>query len=321
MKKIVLLGLLLMIGYKSFCWGFYGHRKINYLACFLLPPEMLLLYKPSIDFISEHAVDPDKRRYAVANEGPRHYIDLDRYGVYPFNDLPRKWNDAIEKYSADTVMRHGIAPWWIQIMFARLTEAFREKDKFKILKLSADIGHYLGDIHVPLHTHSNHNGQFTDQHGIHGFWESRIPELLADNKWDFFVGRADYISNPLQFTWARILESAAAADSVLKFEKELSNKFPADKKYAFENRNGTIVRQYSSEYSIAYDKLLNNMIERRMRQSIHAVASFWYSAWVNAGQPDLKEVSGKEFEASDLRELEELNMQWLIGKAKGKTCD
>jgi hypothetical protein len=321
MRKIVILILTLFAGYESFCWGFYGHRKINYLATFLLPPEMLLLYKPSIDFISEHAVDPDKRRYAVAHEGPRHYIDLDKYGKYPFEALPRKWNEAIEKYSEDSLMSHGIAPWWIQIMFARLTEAFKEKNKYKILKLSAEIGHYIADIHVPLHTNSNHNGQFTEQQGIHGFWESRIPELLADGKWDFFMGKADHISNPLQFIWNRILESAAASDSVLKFEKALNQKFPADKKYAFEKRNGTIVRQYSTAYAIAYDKLLDNMVERRMRQSIHAVASFWFSAWVNAGQPDLKEVSGKVFASSDLRELEDLNLQWLTGRAKGKTCD
>jgi len=30
------------------------------------------------------------------------------------------------------------------------------------------------------------------------------------------------------------------------------------------------------------------MVERRMRQSIYAVASFWYTAWVNARRPDLK---------------------------------
>ncbi|MEQ1799991.1 MAG: S1/P1 Nuclease, partial [Lacibacter sp.] len=72
-KKLFLTFLLLILCQQCFCWGFYGHRKINYLAVFLLPPEMLLLYKSNIDFISEHAVDPDKRRYAVPEEGPRHY--------------------------------------------------------------------------------------------------------------------------------------------------------------------------------------------------------------------------------------------------------
>jgi hypothetical protein len=63
-------------------WGFYAHHQINYHAVFLLPPEMMKLYKPNIDFLSEHAVDPDKRRYVVAEEGARHFIDIDHYGSY-----------------------------------------------------------------------------------------------------------------------------------------------------------------------------------------------------------------------------------------------
>ncbi|MEK7225125.1 MAG: S1/P1 Nuclease, partial [Bacteroidota bacterium] len=79
MKKLFFLFLFSAFSVKCFCWGFYAHKKINYYAVFLLPPEMMVLYKPNIDFISEHAVDPDMRRYAVPEEGPRHYIDLDRY--------------------------------------------------------------------------------------------------------------------------------------------------------------------------------------------------------------------------------------------------
>ncbi len=279
---------------------------------------MMVLYKSNIDFITEHAVDPDKRRYAVAEEGARHYIDIDRYGTYPFDSLPRKWEDAVAKFSQDSLMANGIVPWWIQTMQRRLTNAFKEKDQAKILKLSAEIGHYIADAHVPLHACSNHNGQFTGQQGIHGFWESRVPELLADKEWNFFIGKAEYIKNPGIFIWKRVLESGAAADTVLRYEKELDKKFPSDKKYAFENRNGVLVRQYSSAYSIAYNKLLKGMIERRMRQSIHAVASFWYTAWVDAGQPDLTKLSNKTFSEEDLKEFEFLNQSWRDNKMKGR---
>ena len=157
-----------------------------------------------------------------------------------------------------------------------------------ILKYSAEIGHYIADAHVPLHTTQNHNGQYTGQKGIHGFWESRIPELLAEKEWDFFIGTAVYIRNPFEFTWQRILESAHAVDSVLKFEKKLSGEFSPDQKYSFEERSGIITRQYSSAFSIAYDRKLRGMVERRMRTAISSVASFWYTAWVNAGQPRLR---------------------------------
>ena len=271
---------------------------------------MIAFYKQNIDFLSEHAVDPDKRRYAVKEEGARHYIDIDHYGIYPFNELPRNWDSAVTKFSIETIQQNGIVPWWLQTMLYRLTEAFKQKNGSAILKLSAEIGHYLADAHVPLHASSNHNGQLTGQRGIHGFWESRIPELLAEKKWDFFIGGAEYIKNPPDFIWKRILESAAAADTVLKYEQQLTNQFPPDAKFSFENRNGVTIRQYSTAFSIAYDQLLKGMIERRMRQSIFAVASFWYTSWVNAGQPALGNLSGKDFTSEDIKEFEELNKTW-----------
>ncbi len=113
MKKALLIISFSIIHYKSYCWGFYAHQKINYYALFLLPPEMMVLYKPNITFLSEHAVDPDKRRYAVPEEGPRHYIDIDHYGKYPYDSLPRKWNDAVVKFGEDDLNKYGIVPWHI----------------------------------------------------------------------------------------------------------------------------------------------------------------------------------------------------------------
>jgi hypothetical protein len=114
------------------------------------------------------------------------------------------------------------------------------------------------------------------------------------------------------------LESAAASDTVLKFEKELSKSFSPDQKYSFEERNGITIRQYSSVYTIKYNEIMRGMVERRMRQAIYAVASFWYTAWVNAGQPDLTKLTNKEFSADDLKEFESLNAAWKNGPIKGR---
>lgn len=318
MKKIVCVSLWLAISLPSYCWGFFAHKKINQYAVFLLPPEMLVLYKPQIDFLTEHAVDPDKRRYAIPEEGPRHYIDIDHYGHYPYDSLPRQWNDAVAKYSEDSLTKYGIVPWWLQTMLGRLTTAFKEKDQSKILKYSAEIGHYIADSHVPLHANSNHNGQYSNQRGIHGFWESRVPELLADKEWDFFIGKAEYIKNPADFIWKRVLESAAAADTVLRYEKELTQQFPGDQKYAFEERNGVTIRQYSTAFTRAFDTRMKGMVERRMRQSIFAVASFWYTAWVNAGQPDLAKLNHITFTEAEQKEFDELNNSWKNSPLKGR---
>lgn len=316
LKKIILTTGLLAVFQTCFCWGFFAHRRINQLAVYLLPPEMMVLYKPNQEFITQHATDPDQRRYAIAEEGPRHYIDIDHYGTYPYPELPRKWDDAVKKFGVDTLMAHGIVPWHVQVMLERLTRAFRDKDFSRIMKNSAELGHYIADAHVPLHASSNHNGQLTDQKGIHGFWESRIPELSADANYDYLIGKAEYIKDPGAFIWARVLESAAAADTVLKFEKELSKRYSTDQKYSFEQRNDVIIRQYSTAYTKEYENILQGMVERRMRQSISAIASFWYTAWVNAGQPDLKPLVKQKFSEKDVKEFEELNQKWKNGEGK-----
>jgi len=318
LKKFLFVICLITVSSKSYCWGFYAHKKINYLAVFLLPPQMMILYKPNIEFLTEHAVDPDKRRYAVAAEGTRHFIDIDNYGKYPYTELPHNYKEAVAKFGEDTIIANGIVPWHVQIMLTRLTKAFKEKNFSSIMKNSAEIGHYIADAHVPLHASSNHNGQLTNQLGIHAFWESRVPELLADKQFDFFIGKAEYIKNPGAFIWNRVSESGREADSVLAVEKQLSNQFPGDKKYSFENRNNVLVRQYSSDYTKAYNKRLNGMVERRMRQAIFAIASFWYTAWVNAGQPDLSSLVSQSFSERDLKDFEDLNSKWQSGKIKGR---
>jgi hypothetical protein len=318
MKIFLAGGLMLLLSLNGYCWGFFAHKLINYQAVFLLPPEMIVFYKPNIQFLEEHSVDPDKRRYAVQQEGPRHYIDMD---TYKGKELPRAWSKAVKQLTQDSLLAHGIVPWWIQVTLQRLTKAFRDKNVHSILKISAELGHYIGDAHVPLHTSSNHNGQQTNQHGIHGFWESRVPELFANSAWDLYNGRAEFVKNPLDRTWTCINESFAASDSVLRFEKMLNDKFSADRKYAYENRDKQVIKQYSSEYATAYDRLLNGMVERRLRQSIQMVASFWYTAWVNAGKPDLNKLNETELNAEEKSELESMEKSWRDGKIIGRSCN
>ncbi|GAA4317022.1 zinc dependent phospholipase C family protein [Flaviaesturariibacter amylovorans] len=319
LKRLLLLGASLCLSLPAACWGFWGHRQINYYAVFLLPPELIAFYKPHITYLSEHAVDPDMRRYLVPAEGPRHYIDIDRYGSYPYPDLPRRWDSAVARYGKDTLEAHGTVPWWVPAMQARLTQAFKEGDAARILKLSAELGHYIGDAHVPLHASSNHNGQKTGQHGIHGLWESRVPELLAREQWSFVIGHAGYIENPSAYIWDRVLESAAAADTVLRLERELSLRYPAQQKVAYEERNGKLTRQYAEGFVRAYDRSMKGMVERRMRAAIYAVASFWYTAWVDAGQPDLKALVKKPPTPEEEAELKRLHEGWRNGAILGRS--
>ncbi len=316
LAAVMFAGLFLVPKQEAQSWGFYGHKRINRMAVFTLPPEMFGFYKKHIEYITEHAVDPDKRRYGIPEEAPRHYIDIDHYGIRPFDSVPRFWKNAVAKYSEDTLQAYGIVPWWIDVMTYRLTEAFKAGDVDRILRLSAELGHYVGDAHVPLHTTENYNGQLTGQHGIHGFWESRVPELFGD-RYDYFVGRAYYVESPINTAWDIVMQSHLAVDSVLTLEAQLNARMPSDRKYAFENRGNTTVKTYSEEYTAAYSKLLNGMVERRLRGSILLVGSLWYTAWVNAGQPDLSKLENKEISDSTKKAQEMEEYLWKNGKVKG----
>ena len=274
-------------------WGFWGHQAVNRMACFTLPPDMFGFYKSNIDFLTVHAVDPDKRRYSDPEEPPRHFIDADHYGACPFDTLPVYWQDAVERFGEDSLKKYGIVPWYIQSMYYRLVKALKENNSEAILYYSANIGHYVADAHVPLHCTENYNGQMTGQSGIHGFWESRLPELFGDD-YDYFMGRAKYIDNVQTFAWSVVKESFAGLDSVLSFEKKLNDHFDASQKYSFELRGAQTVQVYSYEYSKSFHTLLGGQVERRLQSAVIDVGSIWYTAWVDAGMPQLDPSIHKE---------------------------
>lgn len=309
--------MLLMTAFICISWGFYGHQKINRTAVFSLPAQMLRFYKNNIEFIRDHAVDADKRRYSDTAEAAKHFIDADHYGKNPFDSIPEKWKDAEARYSGKVLQENGIVPWQIERTYYSLVAAFKQKDSVRILRLSADIGHYVSDAHVPLHTTENYNGQLSGQTGIHGFWESRLPELFS-SEYDYLTGRATYINDPLKTAWQIVKTAHSYVDSVLKIESRLNKTMPSDQKFSFSERNGLVIRQYSEEYSKAYHRALKGMVEKQMRSSIRMTGSYWYSAWVDAGQPDLKDFEPRNQDEHELHDQEKVAESFKRGKILGR---
>ncbi|WP_205500343.1 zinc dependent phospholipase C family protein [Rufibacter psychrotolerans] len=311
----LLLLLLLLVRPLAGAWGFYAHQRINRQAVFTLPPEMIGFYKQHLAYITQQAVAPDKRRYAVPEEGPRHFIDLDVYGDSAAHKLPRRWDDAVQQLTPDTLQRHGIVPWHIGLVQYQLTQAFRQHDLERILRLSAELGHYVADACVPLHTTRNYNGQFTGQRGIHGLWESRLPELFS-LEYDFLIGPPQYLQHPGRTAWEIVARSHAALDTVFSLEKQLSATFPEDKKYSLEERGASTVKVYSREFSQAYSRGLRGQVERQIRLATHLVASYWYTAWVDAGQPDLRQLA--PLTPQQRQQLEQDNIEFQTGEHEAR---
>jgi hypothetical protein len=208
-------------------------------------------------------------------------------------------------FAKDRLTPHGILPYYLQTIQRQLTDAFVSKNKGRILKVAAELGHYLADAHIPLHTVSNYDGQFTNQNGIHAFWESRLPELFAD-KYDFFVGKAAYIEKPRTYFWETIIKANKLVVNTLQIEKDIAQSFEVDKKYCLEaTSNGTEIQKPCPDYAKAYHDKLGGMVEEQMRRSILAVGSAWYTAWVDAGQPDLTNLKNGPLSTDDEKEQKE----------------
>ena len=296
-------------------WGFAGHQRINEFAVYLLPAELQAVFMQHLPYIISQAVAPDQRRYAVQQEAARHYIDLDHYytkGQNPFWNLPQNWQEAVDCHTEDTLQAYGIVPWHVVRMKYRLQKAFEELNLTLVLKYAAEIGHYIADAHVPLHTTENYNGQLTNQYGIHGLWESRLIELQAEN-YNYWIGKAKYLPSVQKEIWAAVRASHIALDSVLQFEKKVSSEIGLSEKYAYEQRGGTLTKVYARKFCEAYHKSLNGMVERRLRAAILMVSSVWYTAWVDAGQPDLSNLKLEQHsktENSDEDTIQKTSSRW-----------
>jgi hypothetical protein len=259
---------------------------------------MRTFYYNHNDYITEESVGPDQRKYTLKDkdEAPRHYIDIEDFNK-PFDSIPRTYQAAKDMFGEQLIKKNGSLPWYIQEVMDKLTKAFKEKRKADILLLSADLGHYIGDAHMPLHTSSNHDGQKTNQKGVHALWEARLPELFGES-YNLHVEPAKFIPDVTAETWRMIAQTHSLADSVLAMEKKARTKISEAAMYESENgapkKNKFNQSVHSKEFAKEFHTALNGMVERQMRRSIQVTANYWLTAWTNAGKPDLNELDAAE---------------------------
>jgi hypothetical protein len=308
-------------------WGTWGHQHINRAAVFSLPAEMRSFFYNHIDFITEESVIPDVRKYTINDkaEFARHYIDMESYQKTAQDSLPKNLKEAANQYDAKFLDKNGILPWYMMEMMGKLTQAFKDKKKAEILFLAADLGHYLGDAHMPLHTSINHDGQFTDQKGIHAFWESQLPEQFGNN-FNFNTGAAVYIVDIDKEIWRIIHQSHNLVDTLLLKEKQLKNSYPSSDIYAKDSDGKIIKNKYnqpvhSHAYAQAYHEALKDMVQNQLRLAIAATANFWYTAWVNAGKPDLNDLDPEELRQRNKKNYRKEYKYWRQGKLLGFKID
>lgn len=259
-------------------WGLDVHRLVTGRAIDLLPATIRPFYEKHRNFIVEHSVDPDLWRNVGFTEEPsRHYLDLDSYGAYPFRELPRDRQRAIQKFGREKVEGEGQLPWRIDEIYGRLVQAFQQQkvgshpyslDDIKFF--SAVVSHYVSDAHVPFHAAKNYDGQLTNQHGIHSRFETetvlRYQARLSIRPASLFP-----VSHAIDFVFDALLKSFTFVDPILKADRE-----------AVRGRE-----EYDDRYFDQFFIQVRSILERRLSDSMTAVASMIVSAWEKGGRPEL----------------------------------
>ena len=255
-------------------WGFEIHRFITDRAIAQLPPEIRPYFEKHRAEIVEHSIDPDLWRNAgFEEEPPRHFVDMDAYGPYPFKDIPLEYDDAVKKHGRDFVHKNGLLPWRTAEMFGRLVEAFTQKAAYareNIKFFSSVIAHYVADGHVPFHAALNYDGQLTGQWGIHSRFET---ELFLRNRTTLNISPKPLVpvANPRDFMFDTLRASFPHVQPILDADKA-----------AVEGRE-----LYDDGYFTMFFSRTRPILEARLSDAITGVASMITAAWVEAGKPAL----------------------------------
>jgi hypothetical protein len=250
-------------------WGFDVHRFIMDRAIALLPADVRSIFERHRAVAVERTVDPDLwiSLGGFADEAPRHFLNLDAYGAFPFRELPRDYGAAVARYGESRVRRDGTLPWRAQEFHARLRSAFDNVRRSaaaesEAVRVAAALSHYVADAHVPLHAISDYDGRQRNQDGVHARFETALfarfgPRLAVT------AAPRPAIRSARDAVFDALLESARIAPAVLAADRAAA-------------RGG---RVYDDTYFEEFFRLVRPTLERRLADSMAVVAASIHGAW------------------------------------------
>lgn len=257
-------------------WGFNGHRFVTERAIELLPPEIRPFFQAFRGTIVEHSIDPDTyRTMGFTDEPPRHFIDMDAYGPFPFKNLPRDFKEAIAVRGEAFVIKNGTVPWRTEEVYGMLRDAFTQlstapyaRDNVKLF--SSVLSHYVADSFQPFHAALNYDGQMTNQHGIHSRFETELFDRYRD-KLRLDPAPAAAVPNVRDFMFATLTDSFQHVDPILAADLA-----------AVKGRT-----VYDDGYFAYMFEHTGPIMEKRLSGAMTGIASLIASAWIEAGRPPL----------------------------------
>lgn len=266
---VLAVALVLAAPLPALSWGSGIHRTLNRLAVEDLPEPLRSTARAHVSILVDLATRPDERRSTDPDEAPRHFIDLDRYGAYPFDDLPRDLATLISRYGEQRVRANGLLPWTLVEATERLSAAMRERTP-DAWETAADVGHYAADANMPLHTTENYDGQKTGNSGAHALFEDVLPSAYW-NASAFVPRQAQAPGDLLGFAFRIVVDSHGRIRPLLDAQTRAQQQFAR-----------TDPRFYQAIWAEA-----GQVIVASLDQAAADIASFWLWAWEHAGRPDL----------------------------------
>lgn len=268
-------------------WGFLVHRTVNQLAIYQLPKKLRLFFYEHQVYLVRNSVRPDERRNSDKEEASKHFIDAEAYGDSSLWKMPYGWQEAVALYTKDSLEKYGYVPYVVMDIKNKLTAAMQAGNSDSVLFYAADMGHYIADAHVPLHTTLNYDGQLTGQRGLHSLWESTVPALEITSYNLYNRHRVRYLHKPEEAIWKACRGGFQLLDDMFRKEKEVSQGFTDSIKYRYQMRNGRQSRSYSTAFARVYAQALGGTVNNQLLLSARLITDFWYTCWVDAGKPDL----------------------------------
>lgn len=255
---------------ELFAWGSNAQRLIISHAVDTLPYEMRPFFETNRTFLIQHVNDSLNLIDKNPNERLNHFIEIDKYGKFPFEALPRNYKAALAKYSKSKIDSTGLLPWQIGVYSAKLTEDLRS-GRWEEAKLDAAfLANYVAESHDPFNTTENFDGKLTGQSGVN----ERFNTVLIDRYGSFFPMNprdAFFIPDPTDFAFDSCLNAHSLVESILLADRHAKKGLGS----------------YTDEY---YDRFYNLTAAALIRQLSDAstnVGSYWLTAWINAGKPPL----------------------------------
>ena len=246
-------------------WGSVVHQAVTLRALDTLPGGLKPFYKEHRLEMPALALEPE-----IPAEGPERRFAIDALLPFPFAEFPRT-EAAGQARFGEALGRVGRLPWLVREAYARLSEAFKAKDKGRILAESDALAGLVIDLHNPLALTQNADGQATNQHGLWIRFSERLPEALGKGlKLD--PDAAHYLDDPDAYIFAMIADSYVWLDNLL-YQEDLARRGQAG---------------YTELYYEALALRAGSLLKERLSRAAGDVGSYWYSAWTAAGRPELK---------------------------------